>query len=140
MKKTIFVLVIVLVLAFMFTLTASATQPTEIGGYFYFVPPYGENDYCITTWDGSMDGCVDQPASPGLAAHGTIYLTVLTEDDELSGSCEYNLRTYDLDGIARFVANRCTGELAGFHLNAVGWGIPDDPRFGTWEGSYHFKP
>ena len=140
MKKTLTILAIVLVLTFMVTLTASATKPNEISGYFYFVFPFGENDYCVTTWDGSIDGCVDQPASPGLAAHGTMDLTVLTEDGELSGKCKYNLRTYDLDGIARFVANRCTEKLAGFHMKAVGWGIPDDPRFGTWEGSYHFKP
>lgn len=140
MKKTVLILAIVLVLTFVFTMTASATKPTEISGYFYFIPPYGPNDYCIKTWDGSMDGCVDQSASPGLAAHGIIDLTVITEDGELSGTCKYNLRTYDLDGIARIVANRCTGELAGFHMKAVGWGIPGDPRFGTWEGSYHFDP
>ena len=141
MKKTIIILAIVLVLTFMVTLTASATKPTEIRGYFYFVEPYGPNDYCLSTGevygepDGFMDGCVDQPDKPGIGAHGTIDLTV---DGELSGTCEYNLRTYDIDGIARFTMNRCTGELAGLHLKGVGWGV--GPLAGTWEGSYHFHP
>ncbi len=140
MKKTVLILAIVLVLAFMFTLTAYATEPTKINGFFYFVPPYGENDYCITTGesyvsDGFIVGCVDQPVKPGLGAHGTIDLTMQTADGELSGTCKYNLRTYDNDGIARFVANRCTGDFAGFHLKAVGWASN-----GLWEGSYHFSP
>jgi hypothetical protein len=54
---------------------------------------------------------------------------------ELTGTCEYNLRTYDLDGIARFVINRCNGDLAGLHMKGVGWAAN-----GLWEGSYHFDP
>ena len=138
MKKSVLILAIVLVLTFMVTLTASATKPTEITGYFYFVEPYGPNDYCMATGetygvpDGFLTGCVDQPVKPGLGAHGTMEITL---DGELTGTCEYNLRTYDNDGIARFVANRCTGELAGFHMKGVGWAAN-----GLWEGSYHFGP
>jgi len=140
MKKTILILAIVLVLTFMFTLTASATQPTPISGFFYFVDPWGPNDYCITTGenytpDGFLVACVDQLVKPGLGAHGTMALTILTADGELSGTCAYNLRTYDIYGIARFVANRCTGDLAGFHMRGVGWAAN-----GLWEGSYHFDP
>jgi len=140
MKKTVLILAIVLVLTFMFTLTASATKPTKISGFFYFIPPFGPNDYCVTTGenyvsDGFIVGCVNQPVKPGLGAHGTFDLTVRTADGELSGTCEYNLRTYDNDGIARFVTNRCTGELAGFHMKGVGWAAN-----GLWEGSYHFGP
>ena len=135
-KKFAAILVAIL-LALLVTMTASATQPTEIRGFFYFVDPFGPNDYCISTgesWgvpDGFLVGCVDQPEKPGLGAHGTFYLTV----GELSGTCEYNLRTYEIDGIARFTANRCTGELAGFHMRGVGWAAN-----GLWEGSYHFDP
>ncbi|UCF29116.1 MAG: hypothetical protein JSW42_05430 [Chloroflexota bacterium] len=137
MKKPVIILAIVLVLTFMVTLTASATKPTEISGFFYFVPPYGPNDYCIATGDnyvpdGFLVGCVDQPVKPGLGAHGTIEVTL---DGELTGTCEYNLRTYDIDGIARAVFNRCDGDLAGFHVKAVGWAAN-----GLWEGSYHFDP
>lgn len=140
MKKTVLIIAIILVLAFMFTLTASATGPEEISGFFYFVDPWGPNDYCISTGDpyvsdGFIVGCVDQPVKPGLGAHGTIDLTMQTADGELSGTCEYNLRTYDIDGIARFVANRCTGDLAGLHMKAVGWASN-----GLWEGTYHFAP
>jgi hypothetical protein len=137
MKKSVLILAIVLVLTFMVTLTASATNPEKISGFFFFVPPYGENDYCISTGenyvpDGFLVGCVDQPVKPGLGAHGTMEITL---DGELTGTCKYNLRTYDNDGIARFVGNRCTGELAGFHIKGVGWAAN-----GLWEGSYHFDP
>jgi len=139
MKKSVIVLLIVLVMALLFVMTASASQPTEISGHFYFVEPYGPNDYCVTTSenyvpDGFLDGCVEQLDTPGLGAHGTMYLTI-DIDGGLSGACKYNLRTYDNDGIALFVANRCTGELAGFHMKAVGWATN-----GKWEGSYHFDP
>lgn len=140
MKKIVLILAIVLVLAFMFTLTASATEPTPISGFFFFVDPYGPTDYCITTGppyvsDGFLVGCVDQSEKPGLGEHGSIHLTMLTSGGELSGTCEFNLRAYEIDGIARFVANRCTGDLAGLHMKAVGWAAN-----GLWEGSYHFDP
>jgi len=136
-KKKFAVILITILLTLLSTLTASATQPAEIRGYFYFVEPYGPNDYCITTGenyvsDGFIVGCVDQPEKPGLGAHGTFYLTL---DGKLSGSCEYNLRTYENDGTARFVTNRCTGDLVGFHMKGVGWSAN-----GLWEGSYHFDP
>jgi hypothetical protein len=135
MKKTVLILAIVLVLAFMFTMTASATKPTPISGTFYFVDPWGPNDYCVVTSDGFIEGCVDQPVKPGLGAHGTMDLTMQTADGELSGACKYNLRTYDIDGIARFVANRCTGDLEGFHMKGVSLAYTV-----LWEGSYHFAP
>ena len=139
MKKSVLILAIVLVLTIMVTLTASATQPTEIRGYFdeYVTgDPTTPTVWCIHTGenygepDGFMDGCVVQPVNPGLAAHGTFTGTV----DGKSGTCEYNLRTFDLDGIARFTMNRCSGDLAGLHMKAVGWPT------GFWEGSYHFDP
>lgn len=144
MKKTVFILAIVLVLAFMFTLSASATQPEKISGFFYFVDPGGPNDYCVATSnpsgdpyspDGFLVGCVDQPEKPGIGEHGTLNLTMQATEGELTGTCEFNLRAYDIDGIARFVANRCTGDFAGFHMKAVGWAWN-----GLWEGSYHFGP
>ena len=140
MRKTIFVLLILLVLSFTFTLVAFAKQPTETSGFFYFVPPFGPRDYCIATGeeytpDGFIAGCVDQPEKPGIGVHGTIQLTIVMDGQELTGACKYNLRSYDIDGIARFVANRCTGDLAGFHMKAVGWASN-----ALWKGTYHFKP
>ena len=67
MKKSVFILTIVLVLTFMVTLTASATQPTEIRGYFdeYVTgDPTTPTVWCIHTGenygepDGFIDGCV----------------------------------------------------------------------------------
>jgi hypothetical protein len=141
MKKLVFILAVVLVLTFVFAITASAKQPAKISGFFYFVPPYGDDDYCISTGenyesDGFLEGCVDQLENPGIGAHGTMFITLDPVDSEpLTGICKYNLRTYDIDDIARFVANRCTGDLAGFHMKAVGWAFN-----GLWEGSYHFHP
>jgi len=137
MKKMIVVLVIVLVLTFAISMAVSAKKPEKLSGFFYFVPPYGENDYCISTGDGYvsngfLDGCVNQSEKPGIGQHGTIALTMQGVG---SGTCAYNLRAYDNDGIARFVANRCSGDLAGFHMKAVGWASN-----GLWEGSYHFDP
>ena len=139
MKKSVLILAIVLVLTFMVTLTASATKPTEIGGYFdEFVPgdPDTPTVYCLHTGeeygvpDGFITGCVVQPYKPGLAQIGTFTGTV----DGKSGTCDYSLRTFDLDGIARFSMNRCSGGLAGLHLKGVGG------TDGFWEGSYHFDP
>ena len=135
MKKMIVVLAIVLVLTFAITMAVSATKPEKLSGFFYFVPPYGENDYCISTGegyesDGFLDGCVNQPEKPGIGQHGTIALTMQGVG---SGTCAFNLRAYDIDGIARFVANRCTGDLVGLQMKAVGWASN-----GLWEGSYHF--
>ncbi len=131
MKKSVLILTIVLVLMFLFTITASATKPTELSGYFYDIVEGDPMTYCVTTFDIFLYGCVIQPYKPGLNQRGTFYLTV----GILSGTCEYNLRAYDIDGIARFVANRCTGDLAGFHMKGVGSGFT-----GLWEGSYHFDP
>jgi hypothetical protein len=119
--------------------SALATQPAELKGYFdEFVP--GEGDiptvYCLHTGeeygvpDGFLDGCVVQPNKPGLAQKGIFTGHV----GEKEGTCEYSLRTFDLDGIARGTFYRCTGDLAGLHLKAVGW------TNGFWEGSYHFDP
>jgi hypothetical protein len=139
MKKSVLILAIVLVLTFMITMTASATRPTDIGGYFDEFVPGDETTptvYCFHTGeiygepDGFLTGCVVQPYNPGLAEHGTFTGWV----DGKYGTCEYNLRTFDLDGIARFVMNRCTGDLRGFHMKGVG-GLT-----GFWEGSYHFDP
>lgn len=140
MKKTVLILAIVLVLAFMFTLTASATEPDKVSGYFYFIYPWGPSDYCIATGappsgDEYIVGCVDQPEKPGLGQHGTIDLTFKTAEGNLSGTCEYNLRAYDIDGIARFVANRCNGDLTGLHMKARSFAYTI-----FWEGSYHFGP
>ena len=116
-----------------------ATKPAEIQGYFdEFVPgdPTRPTVYCLHTGenygvpDGFLTGCVVQPYKPGLAQIGTFTGTV----DGKDGYCEYSLRTFDLDGIARFSMNRCHGGLEGFHLNGVGW------LNGFWEGSYHFDP
>lgn len=142
MKKTVLILAIVLVLTFMIPLTASATGPDELGGYFYLTSPDDADPllYCFNTGvvygvpDGFMDGCVEQPAKPGLAQHGTVNITV----DGKTGICELNIRTYDLDGIVRAVINRCTPDLAGFHMRIVGWGV--GPHAGFWEGAYHFAP
>ena len=137
-KKIFAAIFITILVTLLVTTSALATQPTKIRGYFYFIPPFGPNDYCLSTGesygvsDGFLVGCVDQPEKPGIGAHGVVSLTL---DGELSGTCEYNLRTYEIDGIARFVANRCTGDLAGFHMQAVGWAAN-----GLWEGSYHFDP
>jgi hypothetical protein len=134
MKKTILILAIVLVLTIMATLTASAIKPSEMGGYFDAFVPGDEitpTVYCIHSGENFLTGCVVQPYNPGLAEHGTFTGWV----DGKYGTCEFNLRTFDLDGIARFVMNRCTGELAGFHMKGVGWAAN-----GLWEGSYHFGP
>ena len=135
MKKPVVVLLLVLVMSALFVITASATQPTNINGFFWY-PPGEDQNYCVATGenytpDGFLMGCVIQPVKPGLNQKGVFELTV----DGKMGFCEYNLRTYELDGIARFVANRCTGELAGFHMKGVGWAAN-----GFWEGSYHFDP
>ncbi len=140
MKKTVFILAIVLVLAFMFTLSASATQPEKISGDFYFVDPWGPSDYCINavdleTGEVNISGCVDQTEKSGLGQHGTLDLTFETPDGDLFGTCKYNLRAYDIDGIARFVANRCNGDLTGLHLKgqSIAYTL-------FWDGSYHFSP
>ena len=137
MKKSVVILSLVLVLMFMFTVTASATKPTHVSGWFTGLAPDGSDPYwfSFTTADGSIVGLSDQPVKPGLAQRGTVELTFNTGSEILVGTCEYNLRTYDLDGIARIVANRCTGELSGFHMKGVGWAAN-----GLWEGSYHFHP
>lgn len=137
MKKTTAVLFLVLVLTFIFAITASASQPESLSGFFYFVPPYGGTDYCIATGegyipDGFMNGCVDQTDKPGLGEHGTIDITMAGYG---TGTCEFNLRAYEIDGIARIVVNRCSGDLVGLHMQAVGWAWN-----GLWEGSYHFEP
>ena len=116
-----------------------ATQPAEIHGYFDDYVPGDEDTptvYCFYTVDdygvpdGFLSGCVVQPYKPGLDQKGTFTGTV----DGRSGSCEYSLRTFDLDGIARFSMHRCSEDLADFHLTGVGW------TNGLWEGSYHFDP
>jgi len=137
-KHTLWFLVLLL-LGLILVPTAFATQPTEISGYFdEFVPgdPTTPTIYCLHTGesydvpDGFITGCVIQPYKPGLAQKGTFTGWV----DRKYGTCEYNLRTFDLDGIARFSMNRCAGDLAGFHMKGVGW------TNGFWEGSYHFDP
>jgi hypothetical protein len=135
MKKIVISMTLALVLVLMLVVTASATQPTEIHGFFWYPPGETEN-YCLATGDGYtpdgfLIGCVDQPDKPGLDQKGVLYLTV----DGLTGACDYSLRTYAIDGIARFVSQGCTGELAGFHMKGVGWAAN-----GLWEGSYHFDP
>jgi hypothetical protein len=139
MKKLISVLGITFMLASMFTMTALATKPQLVGGYFDNFIPGDENNptvYCLHTGeiygvpDDVLTGCVVQPYKPGLGHHGTWTGTV----DGKSGTCEYNLRTFDLDGIARFAMNQCTGDLAGFHMQGTGWAN------GFWEGTYHFDP
>jgi len=69
------------------------------------------------TPDGFLSGCVVQPYNPGLGVHGLFTGTV----DGKAGICEYNLRVFDLDGVARFVMNRCSGELRGLHMKGIGW-------------------
>jgi hypothetical protein len=132
-------LFIILLLVLALVPVVYATQPAEISGYFdEFVPgdPDTPTVYCLHTGenygepDGFITGCVVQPYKPGLAQIGTFTGTV----GEKEGFCEYSLRTFDLDGIARFSMNRCHGELAGFHMKGVGW------TNGLWEGSYHFDP
>lgn len=135
MKKIVITIVVVLVLMFVFTITAFATKPAKIGGFFYY-PPGELQNYCFATGenympDGFLQGCVVQPEKPGLNQNGILNLTVGGKE----GVCKYNLRTYDIDGIARFVANRCTGGLKGFHMKGVGWSAN-----GLWVGSYHFAP
>ena len=135
-KLWLFVLVL---LIFVLVPVVYATPPTEIHGYFdAFVP--GDEDtptvYCLHTGDsyvpdGFLTGCVVQPVKPGLQQKGIFTGWV----DGKYGTCEYNLRTFDLDGIARAVFNKCTGDLAGLHLKAVGWASN-----GLWEGFYHFDP
>ena len=116
-----------------------ATQPAEINGYFDQFVLGDENTptvYCLHSGesygvpDGLLTGCVVQPVKPGLAQIGTFTGTV----DGKSGTCDYSLRTFDLDGIARISMNRCHGDLAGLHMTGVGW------TNGLWEGSYHFDP
>jgi hypothetical protein len=133
MKKLISVLGIALMLASMFTMTALATKPAEIVGYFYnFVPGEYPSTYCLATFDGLVDGCVFQPYHEGLAAKGTFTGSI----DGKYGTCEYNLRTFDIDGIARFAMNRCTGDLAGFHMQGTTAGM----EFGLWKGYWHVDP
>jgi len=116
-----------------------ATQPIDVHGYFdEFVPGDTETPtvYCLHTGDeygvpdGVISGCVVQPVKPGLARKGTFTGVV----DGRTGTCEYSLRTFDLDGIARFSMQRCEGQLAGLHMKGVGG------TDGFWEGSYHFEP
>lgn len=131
MKKLLVSLTIALLLTLTISMTALATQPEKIEGYFY---DFNEGEYpltyCLKTFDGFFDGCVLQPYNQGIGAHGTFTGTI----DGKSGTCEYNLRTFDIDGIARFAMNRCTGDLAGFHMHGTGW------TTGLWEGYYHFDP
>jgi hypothetical protein len=139
MKKLLKTLAIILVLSFSYNLTALATKPATIVGYFDNFAPGDENTptvYCLHTAegyepDGFLDGCVVQPVKPGLGEHGTFTGTV----DGRYGTCEYNLRTFDLDGIARFAMGQCTGDLAGFQMQGTGWAAN-----GMWEGNYHFEP
>jgi hypothetical protein len=132
MKKLLVSLAIALLLTITISMTALATQPEKIEGIFYnFIPGNYPLTYCLTTFDGFFDGCVIQPYHDGLGAKGTFIGTV----DGKSGTCEYNLRTFDIDGIARFVMNRCTGDLKGFQMQGTGWAAT-----GSWEGYYHFDP
>jgi hypothetical protein len=138
-KRKLWIVILVLLGLALLVPIVSATQPAEVSGYFdEFVPGEGDRDtvYCLHTGesygnpDGFLTGCVKQPVKPGLAQKGTFTGTV----DGKSGTCEYSLRTFDLDGIARFSMNRCFGELEGFHMKGVGW------TNGLWVGSYHFDP
>jgi hypothetical protein len=137
MKRNMLTVVFLLMAGFVSTV--GATQPTEFHGYLdQFVPgtPDTPTVYCLHTGevygqpDGFLTGCVVQPVKPGLARKGVFTGTV----DGKEGSCEYSLRTFELDGIARFSMHRCSGDLAGFHMIGVGW------TNGLWEGSYHFDP
>lgn len=138
MKKLILTLAIVLALTFTLSITAFAAKPTTLVGYFDNWMPYADPEtYCLHTGevygqpDGFLTGCVVQPLVNGLGAHGTFTGWV----DGKYGICEYNLRTFEIDGVARFVMNRCTGELAGLHLQGTGSALT-----GMWEGDYHFDP
>ena len=139
MSKRILWVFILLVVVLALVPMASATRPEKIGGYFdEFVPGEGEipTVYCLHTGegyldpDGFIDGCVVQPNKPGLAQKGTFTGHV----GEREGTCEYSIRTFELDGIARFSMNRCFGDLEGLHMKGIGW------TNGLWEGSFHFDP
>lgn len=141
MKKILMVLGIAMVLTFMVTMTALAIKPQTIVGYFdAFVPGDPENPtvYCLHTGevygvpDGFLTGCVVQPYSDGLGEQGTFTGSI----DGKFGTCEYNIRIFDLDGIARFAMNQCTEELAGFHMQ----GTTASMDYGYWTGNYHFEP
>ena len=138
-NRKLWIVVLVFLALALLVPAVSATKPNEIHGYFDgFVPGEGDTPtvYCLHTGDeygvpdGFLTGCVVQPVKPGLQQKGIFTGWV----DGKYGTCEYNLRTFDLDGIARGAFNRCTGELAGLHMKAVGW------TNGFWEGSYHFDP
>ena len=138
MKKKFLILGIALMLTFIVTITAFATQPQAIAGYFDGIAELEDYEvYCFHTGedygvpDGFITGCVVQPYKPGIGEHGTWTGTV----GGSSGTCEYNLRSYMIDGIARFALNQCTGDLAGFHMQGTGWAAT-----GMWEGTYHFDP
>ena len=139
-NRKLWIVILVLLGLVLLVPVVSATQPAEISGYFdAFVPGEGDTPtvYCLHTGesygvpDGFLTGCVVQPVKPGLAQKGTFTGTV----DGKAGTCEYSLRTFDLDGVARGVFGKCTGDLAGLHLVAVGWA-----HNGLWEGTYHFDP
>lgn len=138
-NRKLWIVILVLLALAMLVPAVYATPPEDIHGYFdEFMPGEGDTPtvYCLHTGDtygvpdGFLNGCVVQPVKPGLAQIGTFTGTV----DGKSGTCEYSLRTFDLDGIARFSMNRCFGELEGFHMKGTG-GLD-----GFWEGSYHFDP
>ena len=138
LRPKVLLIGLLLLAAFVLVPAVLATPPAPIHGHFYdFVPGAGDHPtvYCLQGFnDGGeliLQGCVVQPVKPGLAQKGVF--TGIVEGKE--GTCEYSLRTFDLDGIARASFNRCTGELAGLHLRAVGRPMPP-----TWEGTYHFDP
>jgi hypothetical protein len=142
MRKRILLVFILVVLVLVLVPMVFATKPTKIQGYFdNFVPGRDPQDYCMHTLDTDgvpddfITGCVLQPETPGVAQHGTF--TGFVDGAEIT--CEYNLKTFDvtnLDSVARFTMNRCTGdpEVEGFHLHGIGW------LNGLWEGSYHYHP
>ncbi len=136
MKRTIWILTLAFMLGVILVPAVFATQPEEIRGYTNLISMADPVVYCIHSGpgynqpDGFLDGCVVQPVKPGVAQKGTF--TGHVGDRE--GSCEYSLRTFDLDGKAIFSMQICDGGLAGFHF--VGFGTSD----GLWAGSYHFDP
>ena len=143
MKKAGLILTIVLVITFMVTLTASATQPIEVASYFdQFVigdptadPPI-PTTYCFHTgesWgvpDGFLTGCAVAYITPGLG-NKAIWTG---EVDGKQGTCMLNVRKF-LHGQSQVVMNRCTGDLAGFHMLSVG-----SAETATAVGYYHFDP
>lgn len=135
MKKLILILGIVLTLTFIVTTSALALGTSQIGGtlerYNPGDPNYPPIFYLNTSGrdglpDGFMCGCVAQPSRTAYGEHGIFKGSV----DGKFGTCEYKLRTFDADGIARFVVTNCSGDLTGLYLQGTSW--PD----GSWEGTY----